>query len=154
MEEAMPSRTNREQARQRLDAIYQSLRDKLIPPDESTPLQGDKFIDWENQADQIEKELCTAFMEERAALQAESQVNGGGCCPHCGSDRVYLIKEESKVEVQSTHGPVVMHKQRCRCRACDRTFSPAGERLADAQRSGTDAQGGGTGESRGGNGGV
>jgi hypothetical protein len=137
-----------------LDAIYQSLRDKLIPADESVPLQGGKFIDWENQADQIEKELCTAFMEERAALEAEAKVDGGGHCPRCGSDRVYLMKEESKVEVRSTHGLVVMHKQRCRCRACDRTFSPSGARLADAQRSGTDTQGGGAGESRGGNGDV
>jgi hypothetical protein len=128
-----------------LDAIYQSLRDKLIPADESVPLQGGKFIDWENQADEVEKELCTAFMEERAALEAAAQVEGGGCCPHCGSDRVYLMKEESKVEVRSTHGPVVMHKQRCRCRSCDRTFSPSGAGLADANGSGTDAQGSGAG---------
>jgi hypothetical protein len=146
----MPSRTNREQARQRLDAIYQTLRDKLIPADESLPLQGGKFIDWEDQADRIEKELCTAFLEERVALEAAAQVEGGGRCPHCGSDRVYLMKEESKLEVRSTHGPVVMHKQRCRCRACDRTFSPSGARLADAQRSGTDAQGGGAGKPGGG----
>ena len=138
----MASRTNRQQARQRLDAIYQSLRDKLIPADESVPLQGSRFLDWENQADQIEKELCTAFMEERAALENESKVEGGGRCPHCGSDRVYLMKEESKVEVRSTHGSVVMHKQRCRCRACDRTFSPSGARLADANRGGVDAPGG------------
>lgn len=137
----MPSRINREQARQRLDAIYHSLRDKLIPADESVPLQGGKFIDWEDQADQIEKELCTAFLEERAALEAAAQVEGGGRCPHCGSARVYLMKEESKVEVRSTHGPVVMHKQRCRCRSCDRTFSPSGARLADADGSGTDTQG-------------
>lgn len=141
----MSSRTNREQARQRLDAIYHCLRDKLIPADESTPLQGSIFLDWENQADQIEQQLCTAFLEERAALEAAAQVERGGLCPHCGSDRVYLMKEESKVEVRSTHGIVVMHKQRCRCRACDRAFSPSGERLADARRGGVDAAGGGAG---------
>ena len=122
----MSARTNREQARQRLDAIYQSLRDKLIPSDESVPLQGGKFIDWENQADQIEAGLCTAFMEERASLESAAQVESGGSCPHCGSERVYLMKEESKVEMLSPHGRVVVHKQRCRCRACDRTFSPSG----------------------------
>ena len=135
----MSSRTNREQARQRLDAIYCALREKLIPADESVPLQGGKFIDWENQADLIEKELCTAFMEERAALEASAQVRSGGRCPHCGSDRVYLIKEESKVEVRSPHGPVVLHKQRCRCRACNRAFSPSGAGLGSASRGGTDA---------------
>ena len=141
----MPSRTNREQARQRLDSLYQSLRDKLIPADESVPLQGGKFIDWEDQADQIEKELCTAFLEERAALEADAQVSSGGRCPHCGSDRVYLMKEESKVEVLSPHGLVVMHKQRCSCRSCDRTFSPSGAGLGVASGGGTDAPGGGTG---------
>lgn len=137
----MPSRTNRQEARQRLDALFHSLCDKYIPADGSVPLQGGKFIDWEDQADQIEKELCTAFLEERAALEPESKVDSGGRCPHCDSDRVYLMKDESKVEVRSTHGIVVMHKQRCRCRACDRTFSPSGTRLEHADRSGTDAQG-------------
>ena len=146
----MASRTNREQARRRLDAIYQSLRDKLIPADESVPLEGRKFIDWENQADEIEKELCTAFMEERSALEAGAQVQGGGCCPHCGSDRVYLMKEESKVEVLSPHGPVVMQKQRCRCRSCDRTFCPSGAGLGVAGGGGTNAQGGSAGGTRGG----
>ncbi|HVT88162.1 MAG TPA: hypothetical protein VHD56_04870 [Tepidisphaeraceae bacterium] len=107
-----------------MDAIYFALREKLIPADESVSLQGGKFIDWENQADLIEKELCTAFLEERVALEAGAQVESGGRCPHCGSDRVYLMKEESKMEVRSPHGAVVMYKQRCRCRACDRTFSP------------------------------
>ncbi len=150
----MSSRTNRAQARQRLDAIYQSLRDKLIPADESMPLEGGKFLDWEDQADRIQRELCTAFLEERAALEAAAQVEGGGRCPYCDSDRVYLMKQESKVEVRSTHGPVVMHKQRCRCRSCDRTFSPSRARLADARRSGTDAEGGGAGGPRGGDGDV
>jgi hypothetical protein len=150
----MPSRTNRQQARERLDAIYQSLRDKLIPADESEPLQGGVFLDWENQADQIEKELCVAFLEERAALEAAAQVQGGGRCPHCGSDRVYLMKEESQVEVRSAHGPVVMHKQRCRCRSCDRTFSPSGARLADARGGGVDAEGGSAGKPGGGDGDV
>jgi len=150
----MPSRTNREQARQRLDAIYRSLREKLIPMDESVPLEGKKFIEWENQADLIEKELCTAFLEERAALEEGAQVQSGGCCPSCGSDRVYLIKETSKVEVLSPHGPVVMEKQRCRCRSCDRTFSPAGAGLGVADGSGTDAAGGSAGGTRGSDGGV
>jgi hypothetical protein len=150
----MSSRTNREQARQRLDAIYFALREKLIPVDESVPLQGGKFIDWENQADQIEQELCTAFMEERAALEASAQVENGGRCPHCGSDRVYLMKQESKVEVRSPHGPVVLHKQRCRCRACDRTFSPSGAGLGSADGSGTESQGRGASGTRSGHGNV
>jgi DNA-directed RNA polymerase subunit RPC12/RpoP len=143
----MSSRTNREQARQRLDAIYASLRDKLIPADESVPLQGAKFIDWENQSDLIEKGLCTAFLEERAALESAAQVQSGGRCPHCSSDRVYLMKEASKVEVLSPHGPVVMPKQRCRCRSCGRTFSPSGAGLGTAGGGGTDAPGGGAGGS-------
>jgi hypothetical protein len=118
------------------------------------PLVGGKFIDWENQADLIERELCTAFLEERAALEAAAEVVDGGLCPHCGSDRVYLMKEVSKVEVRSPHGPVVLNKQRCRCRSCDRTFSPSGAGLGVAGGGGTDAPGRGAGGTGGGDRGV
>lgn len=122
----MPARTTRQQARQRLDDIYHQLRDKLIPADESQPLQGIQFIEWEDQADLIEKELCTAFLEERSALSVSAEVCEGGRCRHCGSDRVYVQKIASRVEMRSPHGVVVMDKQRCRCRACGRSFSPSG----------------------------
>jgi hypothetical protein len=58
-----------------LDAIYAALRDRLIPPDEAVGLGPDKFVVWEDQADQVERELCGAFLEERAALAESARVD-------------------------------------------------------------------------------
>lgn len=138
----MPSRTTRAQARARLDAIYTTLRDKLIPADDEVGLGEDKFILWEDQAGQIQRELCGAFLEERAALAAGACCGPGGCCPDCGSSRLYLIKSaDDKVEVLTPYGPVVLYKQRCRCGDCDRTFSPSSARLGIANRGESVAQG-------------
>jgi hypothetical protein len=116
--------------------------DKLIPADESLPLHGGKFIEWEDQADELEQTLCTTFLEERSALEDSAQTDCGGRCPHCSSTRVYLIKQAQKVEVQTPHGAVVLYKQRCRCRSCDRTFSPSRAGLGVAAGSAAFAQGG------------
>ena len=121
----MASLTDRRQARERLRKIFAEQLDKLIPPDDSVPLDGAKFIDFEKQADQLEASLCTAFLEERVALSTAARAEEGGRCPGCGSDRVYMQKPVSKVEVLTPHGTVVMDKQRCRCRQCGRSFSPS-----------------------------
>jgi hypothetical protein len=129
------SRTTREQARARLDAIYAALRDRLIPSDESVPLGPDKFINWEDQADQIERELCGAFLEERAALAQAARMGDLCQCPYCASPRVYLIKRDDpagQVELLTPHGPIVLHKQHCRCRSCGRSFSPSDTRVGPA----------------------
>jgi len=150
MEEFMPALTDRQKARERLEKLLRSNLDKMIPLDESVPLNGGQFVDWEDMADQLERALIPAFLEERAALEAGAQVESGGRCPHCGSDRVYLSKQTSKVELLTPHGPVVMEKQRCRCRSCDRSFSPSGAGLEPAGGSGVVAEGGGAGGPRGG----
>ena len=106
--------------------VFEALLDRHIPADESVPLKGGSFREWEDQADQIERELCPAFLEERAALEHNAHIQNPGRCPHCGSDRVYLITQVRKSELRTVHGPVVMDKQSCRCRSCDRAFSPSG----------------------------
>jgi len=57
-------------------------------------------------------------------------VDAAGCgqCPRCGSDRIYLDHsgKQTQEEIISPHGPVVIGKQKCRCRACGRSFSPSG----------------------------
>jgi hypothetical protein len=135
----MASLTDRQQARGRLRAAFEAQLDKLIPADESLPLKGGRFVEWEDQADELERTLCTTFLEERAALECSAQADCGGRCPHCGSERVYLIKQAKKVEVLTPHGPVVLQQQRCRCRSCDRSFSPSRAGLAAAGRD-ADAQ--------------
>jgi hypothetical protein len=145
MEDSMSALTDRQKARERLSQVFQSILDKMVPADESMPLPGKKFVEWEDLADEVDRTLVPVFLEERAALEASAQAEGGGCCPHCGSPRVYLIRQVSKVEVITPHGSVVLHKQRCRCRQCGRSFSPSGAGLGPAGRGGTVAQGGGAG---------
>ena len=139
----MAALTDRQKARERLSQVFQSLLDRMIPADEAVPLRGGKFLDWENQGDEVDRTLVPVFLEERAALEASAHADCGGRCPHCASDRVYLVKEAVKVEVLTPHGPVVLNKQRCRCRQCGRSFSPSRAGLGHAGRGGTVAQGGG-----------
>jgi hypothetical protein len=147
MEDSMAALTDRQKARERLSQVFQSVLDKMIPNDEAAPLPGHKFVDWEDLGDEMERTIVPIFLEERAALEASARVDHGGCCPHCGSNRVYLIKqtdEENQVEVLTPHGPVVLRKQRCRCRSCDRSFSPSRARLGSAERGAFVAEGGST----------
>ena len=145
MEESMSALTDRQKARERLSQVFQSILDKMVPADESVPLPGKKFIEWEDLADEVDRTLVPVFLEERAALEASAHADGGGICPHCSSDRVYLIPRVGQVEVLTPHGPVVLHKQRCRCRHCGRTFSPSGAGLGPAGGGGAVAEGGGAG---------
>ena len=121
----MAATTDRQAVRERLLTLAKEQIDRLIPADESIPLQGQFFADFEEQADELERTLCPAFLEERVALSGAARVQAGGACPHCGSDRVYLESRESKVELLMPHGMTPMIQQHARCRSCDRTFSPS-----------------------------
>jgi hypothetical protein len=125
MEDAMAARTTRTEARQRLLKTFQAALDRMIPEDESEPLRGTSFGDWEDQADAFKRAVIPTLLEERAALEHNAQVAGGGHCPHCGSDSVYLEKQTTHPEVLSPDGPVVIAKQHCRCRTCGGSFSPS-----------------------------
>ena len=139
----MAALTDRQKARERLGQVFQSILDKMIPADEAVPLAGSKFVEWEDLGDEVDRTLVPVFLEERAALEPGARADCGGQCPHCHSDRVYLIKQVGKVEVLTPHGPVVLNKQRCRCRSCDRSFSPSRAGLGHAGRGESLAQGGG-----------
>ena len=141
----MAALTDRQKARERLSQVFQSILDKMIPADEAVPLAGRKFVEWEDMGNEVDRTLVPVFLEERAALEASAQADCGGRCPYCQSDRVYLIKRVGKVEVLTPHGVVVLNKQRCRCRSCDRSFSPSRAGLGSAGRSESLAQGGGAG---------
>jgi hypothetical protein len=141
----MASLTDRQKARERLTAAFQAELDRLIPVDQNKPLRGGRFIEWEDQADELEHTLCTTFLEERAALEASAHADCGGRCPHCSSESVYLIKQSRKVEVLTPHGAVVLYQQSCRCRSCDRTFSPSAAGLGPGWGGLSLAQGGDAG---------
>lgn len=140
----MAALTDRQKARERLDQVFQSILDKMVPADEAVPLPGGgKFVEWEDLADEVDRTLVPVFLEERAALEASAHADCGGRCPYCQSDRVYLIKEARKTEVRTAHGVVVLTKQSCRCRQCGRSFSPSRAGLGPAHRGGVVAQSGG-----------
>lgn len=142
----MAALTDRQKARERLSHAFESILDKMVPADEAVPLPGGrKFVQWEDLADEVDRTLVPMFLEERAALDAAAQADCGGRCPYCQSDRVYLIKQARQTEVQTPHGVVVLTKQSCRCRQCDRSFSPSRAGLGPAGRGRPVAEGGGTG---------
>ena len=126
----MPARTTRQEARERILKTFMDSLDRIIPPEGSVPLRGKTFLDWEKQADEMRKAVLPTLLQERAALDDSAQVDAGRCgnCPRCGSDRIYLdhAGQANQKEVISPHGPVVVSKQQCRCRACGRSFSPSG----------------------------
>lgn len=129
----MAALTDRQTARQRLRSVLETLLDRHIPSDESKPIKGQTFREWEDQADVFDRELTGAFLEELASLNEAATVERSGGCPHCGSDRVYLVKGKPRqTELQSKHGLVVLSQQQCRCRSCDRTFSPSGPGVGPA----------------------
>ena len=125
----MPARTTRQAARDRVLKTMLDALDRIIPADESKPLRGTTFLNWEDQADAFKRAVIPTLLEERAALEDNARVEAGaaGPCPHCGAaaDAVYLKKEASRPEVLTPDGPAVVDKQHARCRRCGRSFSPA-----------------------------
>lgn len=122
----MPARSTRQEARARVRAVFEAELDRMIPADEEVPLKGATFADFEDQVEDLARSALPVVLEERAALEANAEVVTAGRCPHCGSDRVYLKKQATQPEVLSAHGPVVLHEQHARCRACGVSFSPSG----------------------------
>jgi hypothetical protein len=138
-EDPVAALTDRLSARARIQAAFLAQLDRLIPTDPTLPLRGGLFIEWELQADQLANTLASSFVEERAALAEDAEQSKGGRCPHCGSDRVYLIPGLHKTEVLTPHGVIVLSKQRCRCRSCDRAFSPSSAGLGPERGEGIES---------------
>ncbi len=122
----MSALTTRREARARILATVTAELDRMIPEDESIPLKGATFGDFEDQVEAVARTTLPVLLEERAALEPNAEVETAGRCPHCGSNRVYLKKEAPQREVVSPHGPVVLCKQQARCRSCGSSFSPSG----------------------------
>lgn len=124
----MPARITRKEARERLLGTILSAVDRIIPEDESKPLRGRTFADWEDQADAFKQAVIPTLLEERAALEDNAELSGKdlGRCPFCGSDSVKLRTDPLvPPEVITPDGPAVIPVQRGRCRDCGRSFSPS-----------------------------
>jgi len=122
----MAARSTRREARARILAAFTAQLDRMIPQDETVPLKGAIFADFEDQVEELARTALPVALEERAALEANAEVSQAGRCPHCGSDRVYLAAQAKTSEIRSRHGPVVLIRQAARCRSCERSFSPSG----------------------------
>ena len=123
----------RNPSRNRILNVAQRVLDNVIPPDGKSTLKGRTFSDFEDQVEEAGRIFMTTMLEERAALDASAWLEHPGLCPHCESDRVYMEKEITIKEIISCVGPLRVRLQHCRCRACDGSFSPSGERLATSQ---------------------
>ena len=118
----MPARVTRAEARERLLKTILAALDRVIPADESVPLRGSTFGDWEGraeafrrrrsgggvQAEAFRRAVVPTLLEERAALADNARVASGGRCPRCGSASAYLEKQTTRPEVLSPDGPVVV----------------------------------------------
>lgn len=135
----MPATSNRPEARRRIFEITRRALDKVVPPDEQLPLRGSTFIEFEDQVEEAGRAIMTALLEERTALDAAAWQEKPGRCPYCTSERVYLETEVTVKEVLSPVGPLRVRLQHCRCRACNGSFSPSGERLAVGRRCTSDS---------------
>ncbi len=121
----MPALKVRQEARARIKEMMELALDRVMPCDESEPLQGSRFIDFEDQVAEVGLPVMAAMIEERAALDAAAWVERPGRCPHCGSGRVYLELDTTEEEMRSPFGPLTVRLQQCRCRGCGGSFSPS-----------------------------
>jgi hypothetical protein len=85
MEDPMPARTTRKEARERLIQTMMAALDRIIPADESKPLKGTTFGSWEDQTDAFKQAVIPTILEERAALEDNARLENPGHCPLCGS---------------------------------------------------------------------
>ena len=69
----MPARTTRQQARQRAIQVFMDSLDRIIPADESVPLKGRLFRDWEDQVAELRRALIPTLLEERSALSDDAR---------------------------------------------------------------------------------
>ena len=116
----------RQEAREKLDALYRGLRDRLIPADESQPIVDGSFAEWEDLANEFDREITGGLLEIMAQVSASAKVTQPGNCPHCQSGNVKWLDPGGQRERQSEHSPVVTPRQVARCRSCGRSFSPSG----------------------------
>jgi predicted Zn-ribbon and HTH transcriptional regulator len=134
----MASRMTRQQAREQALRAFQVSLDEMIPADESKPLKGRRFGDWEDQADQLVRKVVPVVLEGRGALEETAWVDRAGRCPRCESANTYLEKEPVRQKRHGPHGSTEVLVQQARCRDCDGSFSPSGSRLGLALGSAAD----------------
>lgn len=128
----MSALTTRQAARERLLGHLQAEVDRRIPADESIPIKGSTFLDFENMAEKASNDFYTVLLEEYVALCEQAEcVPTMGRCPYCSSPRVRQVEPSKPKEVRTPRGVVVLSEQTFRCRDCSRSFSPSASGSGD-----------------------
>jgi hypothetical protein len=74
----MPALTSRQQARRAAVKAFMSELDRIIPPDQTVPLKGAKFVDWEDRFERLVRTVAPTVLEQRVALQDGAAVDSAG----------------------------------------------------------------------------
>jgi hypothetical protein len=122
----MPAVTTRQAALEQINKVFQSAVERFIPADESKPLRGTTFRDFELQVQAFKADVIPIILEQRAALTDSAEATEAGCCPHCGSQQTRWAGGPAQKEIRGPDGVIVLTKQHGRCRQCGRSFSPSG----------------------------
>jgi len=121
----MGSRMTRQQVRAQALQAFQASLDEMVPVDETKPLKGRRFGDWEDQLEGLIRKVSPVLLEGRQALEDNAQVDDGGRCPHCLSGNTYLEKQATRQKRHGPHGASEVVAQQARCRDCGGSFSPS-----------------------------
>ena len=141
----MAGEVTRQEARQQVREMVERMLDKHIPEDPNKPVKDGLFWEWEDMADEFDREVTGTFVEVLACLSGQASAKQPGPCPFCGSKRVRWLGSSGQRERRSKHGEVVLPRQVAQCRSCDRSFSPSGAGLGSRRAGGPDAAGVGQG---------
>lgn len=141
----MAGTLTRQEAREHVMKRMEEWLDRKMPEDSGQPVKDGEFREWEDMADEFDREVTAALVEALAGLSSKAKLQEPGVCPACGSGNVRWLAEENQQERQSKHGVMVLPRQVARCRSCGRSFSPSGATLASGPARAFDAAGGGEG---------
>jgi hypothetical protein len=144
-EQAMAGTMTRQEAREHVLSRMKAILDRMMPADAGMPVKDGVFREWEDMADEFDRETTAALMEALAGLSEKAKLDQPGVCPACASANVRWLDPDKQQERQSKHGVVVLPRQVARCRSCGRSFSPSGTAVATGPARASHAAGGGEG---------
>jgi hypothetical protein len=116
----------RQQVREEALRAFEASLDEMVPADETKPLKGRRFGDWEDQLETMIRNIAPVMLQGRQALEENAHVAVAGRCPHCRSANTYLEKQPTLRKRHGPHGATEVLVQQARCRDCDGSFSPSG----------------------------
>ena len=96
----MPALTTRREARERLRNLFERALNQMIPPDETRPLKGTRFMDFEDQVEALGREVLPVVLEEDIVATFARQAEAA---PHTS---LFTVDLESSVVIPPQGEPV------------------------------------------------